>query len=82
MEQNLAFNKSFGQVIRGMRQNAGRSQEDVAAAVGISTYYVRELELGRRNPSLAVILRLAATLGVQPHRLLEEAEASEVGEPK
>jgi transcriptional regulator with XRE-family HTH domain len=76
VEPTARFEVAFGRVIRRLRQEAGRSQEDVAAAVGISTYYVRELELGRRNRSLSVVVRLAAALGQQPHALMQKAEAA------
>lgn len=76
MDTTARFEEAFGRVLRGIRLEAGRSQEDVAAAAGLSTYYVRELEYGRKSASLGAVVRLAAALGRRPHELVEEAESS------
>jgi len=68
------FEEAFGEVLRGLRQEAGRSQEELAASAELSTYYLRELEYGRKSATLATILRLANALGVAPHELIARAE--------
>ena len=68
------FEEAFGQVIRELRLAANRSQEDLAGAAGLSTYYVRELEYGRKSASLSSLVRLAAALGKPPHELIRRAE--------
>lgn len=75
VETRGRFEEAFGQVLRRARQDAGRSQEDLAAAAGLSTYYVRELEYGRKSASLNAVVRLASALGRRPHELVKEAEA-------
>jgi transcriptional regulator with XRE-family HTH domain len=75
VETRGRFEEAFGQVLRRVRLDARRSQEDVAAAAGLSTYYLRELEYGRKSASLSAVVRLAGALGRRPHELIREAEA-------
>jgi transcriptional regulator with XRE-family HTH domain len=46
------------------------SLETLAHDVELSYSYVGEIERGRRNPSLAVVERIAATLNTDPIDLL------------
>ncbi len=62
-------------VLRRARQDARRSQEDLADAAGLNMYYVRELEYGQKSASLNAVVRLASALGRRPHDLVNEAEA-------
>jgi transcriptional regulator with XRE-family HTH domain len=48
--------------LRRRRVELGKSQAQVAHAVGISPSYMSELESGTRNPSPAVLGRLAEAL--------------------
>lgn len=64
-----------GQVIRHLRESqGGMSQEDLAHTAGISPNYLSGIELGQRNPTLAVLGALAAALGVALSDLVAEAE--------
>jgi len=74
VETRGRFEEAFGQVLRKVRLESGRSQEDVAAEAGLSTYYLRELEYGRKSASLNAVVRLAAALGQKPHELVRAAE--------
>ena len=76
VEARGEFEVAFGSVLRSVRLETGRSQEEVAAAAGVSTYYLRELEYGRRSASLNVLVRLAGALDRLPHELVREAEAA------
>ena len=68
------FEEAFGEVLREHRLAAGRSQEEVAASADLSTFYLRELEHGRKSATLASIVRLAKALGCAPHNLVAAAE--------
>jgi transcriptional regulator with XRE-family HTH domain len=66
--------KQFGETLRAYRQQAGISQEKLAAEAGLDRTYVGGAERGERNVSLVNIARLAAALGIRPSELLEPFE--------
>ncbi len=59
---------SVGEVIKERRTSLGMTQEDLAAASGVSQGAISDLETGRRGestqPSLGVALKLAEALGL------------------
>lgn len=65
VRQRLARN------LRRLRQEKGWSQEEFADHVGIHRTYVSDLERGARNPTIAIIERLAKPLNVTASRMLE-----------
>jgi transcriptional regulator with XRE-family HTH domain len=67
---------NFGQNVRARRQAKGVTLEAFADEVGLSYSYVGELERGRRNPTLKVVERIAATLGADPIKLLSAGKGS------
>ena len=69
------LNKAFGETLRAARQDAGFSQEELAAKSRLHRTYVSQLERGQKSPSLAVIAALARSLGVTAHELVRAAEA-------
>lgn len=52
-----------GQDLRLLRRRTGRTQVDVAAAVGITASVLSAYECGRRQPSLAAASRVIDALG-------------------
>lgn len=58
-------------VIR-LRHERGLSMKQLADLVGISVPYVSQLESGNRKPSLHMVCRIAAALGVDPSTLMKE----------
>lgn len=56
--------------LRLYRNQADLSQEALADAAEIDRTYVSGLERGVRNPTVAVLAKLATALGVKPHELL------------
>lgn len=62
----------LGRNVRLERTRRGMSQEDLAHEAGMKRSYLSDLERGTRNPTVRALGRLAAALGVQPSRLLEE----------
>lgn len=63
---------AFGKAVRRLREERGYSQEGFAFEVGIHRTYIGGIERGERNPTLTMIVRIAAALGVTPAELLGE----------
>ena len=62
--QRVAFN------LRRLRVARGISQERLALEANVDRSYVGRLERGLENPTIAILERLADTLGVSTHELL------------
>lgn len=59
-------------MLKQLREARGLSQRDLAVKAKVSGAYIAQLETGvRKNPSLAVLKRLAKALGVPVGELLE-----------
>jgi len=56
--------RRFGSNVKRLRKEAGLSQEAFADKAGIARSYMSEVEVGRRNPTLKVVERIASALGV------------------
>lgn len=54
-----------------MRQQKGWSQEQLAFEAGLHRTYVSDLERGARNPTIAVVDKLAKALGASLGDLLD-----------
>ncbi|MFF8818061.1 helix-turn-helix domain-containing protein [Leucobacter sp. NPDC015123] len=62
---------AFGEHLRELRKSRGwSSQEAFAHHVGLDRTYISGLERARRNPTLDIIVKLAAALEVSPSELL------------
>ncbi len=73
----------FGEVVRAKREAAGFSQEKFAERAELDRTYVSGVERGVRNPTLLVITRIAAALGMTLGELfVAVTEASESRKPK
>lgn len=71
----LQPNEAFGRVVRHWRkEEAGLTQEQLAASVGLRQSYVSDIERGKRNPTLQVVWVLAQGLGCSPSELLSDVE--------
>ena len=68
---------NFGRTVRRLRHALELSQECLADRAKIHRTYIGGIERGERNPTLTMIVRLAAVLSVPPAKLLEE-EAEKV----
>jgi len=66
-EQNL---QKFGHLIRKQRREIGISQEELGYRSHLDRTYVSGLERGKRNPSLTVLVQVAAGLGITVSALL------------
>lgn len=63
--------RTLGARLREERRRIGVSLRELAAASGLSTTTVHQIESGRGSPSLATLQALASTLGVPLGTLLE-----------
>jgi transcriptional regulator with XRE-family HTH domain len=64
---------ALGEAIRATREQQGISQERLALAAGIDRSYYSAIERGEFNVTLAVLLKVAAALGVPAWTLLKRA---------
>ena len=61
----------LGRRIAFLRKEKGFSQVDLAADADMAKSYLSELELGKRNPSVLVLSRIAAALGTTLEELFK-----------
>ncbi len=67
----MDWGRIVGTNVRRLRVERGLTQEQLAHDAEIDLTYLGGIERGRRNPSVDVLGRLAASLGVRPGDLLE-----------
>lgn len=66
------MSKRFNAVLQRLREKQGMTQRDLAKRAKMTPGYVAQLEMGvRKNPSLAILKRLAKALGVKVTELLK-----------
>lgn len=56
--------ETFGQKVRRLRKEQGRSQQELAAMVEITQGYLSDIEADRKSPTYQVMFRLRAALGM------------------
>ena len=62
----------IGKMLQDRREAMGLTREQLAKKAKVTTAYVSMMEAGKRkNPSLAILQRLAKALGVSVSALLE-----------
>lgn len=70
----MCWEKIVGANIRRLRLERGLSQEEVAHRVGVVSSYFGQIERGLRNPTIAVVGRVADVLQVPLTRLVERGD--------
>lgn len=63
-----------GAVIRKIRETAGISQETLADMANVGRSYCGSIERGESQPTLFVILKIAAALDIEGHALVRQVE--------
>jgi transcriptional regulator with XRE-family HTH domain len=58
--------------IRRLRQERGLTQEELAARIRINRNYVGMIERQENSPTVAMLERIAKSLGIEPARLFDE----------
>lgn len=61
---------AFGVQVRTLRNRKKLSRKNLARDAEISLTYLAEIERGERNPTLAVVARLARALDARPSELV------------
>ena len=62
--------------MRTLRARTGLAQDRFALVAGVDRSYFGKLERGERQPSLALLLRIARGLGVKGAELVELTESA------
>jgi transcriptional regulator with XRE-family HTH domain len=71
--------EDFARRVQALRNARRLSQAGLAKAAGLSRGYLSRVELGMQSPTLEVIERLAAALGVKAADLLEDKPRRRAG---
>ena len=66
----MDIREQFGRILREIRTEKGLTQEELAFKAGMNVTYLSDLERGRWNPSLAMLVDLAQALGLHPTDLV------------
>ena len=69
--EELEEMQQLGQFVSQFRKLRGLSVRGLAAAAGVSSSFVSQLENGRTNASVSSLRKLASALGVTPAELLD-----------
>lgn len=64
-------------ILRKFRHEKNFSQEELAGRVGIEQSYISMLEVGKRTPSILMLIRIAEALEVSPG-VMVDAVAHEI----
>ena len=64
--------RAFGMALRAVRDAQGISQDQLSQTCDMDRTYPSLLERGLRGPTVAMLLRLATALGVEPERLVTD----------
>ena len=80
--ENPRVADAFGLTLLSARTAQGLSQDALSALCGLDRTYPSLMERGLRGPSLAMLLRLADGLGVEPAWLVTETVARLRGETR
>lgn len=75
-----AQHRALGRAVRELRACHGVSQEELGYRSGLHRNYVGAIERGELNPTLGVLLRLTAGLGVALSELIALAERRAAGD--
>jgi transcriptional regulator with XRE-family HTH domain len=66
--------KALGQAVQEIRADRGLTQEELADRSSLHRTYIAGIEGGLRNPTIEVLIRLAAGLGCSPSELFKQIE--------
>ena len=64
----------FGDILRALREDAGLTQEELAARARIHRTYVSLLERDKKSPTLDVLFRICAAIGVNASEFIARVE--------
>jgi len=67
----------LGKKLRGLREEKGLSQEDLAFQAGLDRTYIGGVERGERNFTILSALKISGTLGVSLSQVLKGVEGEQ-----
>jgi transcriptional regulator with XRE-family HTH domain len=67
--------RSFGQVLRKLREDRGLSQEELGFESGYHRTYISQLERGQKSPSLQTVFQLAKALRLRTSEFIAAVES-------
>jgi transcriptional regulator with XRE-family HTH domain len=72
--QLTKLDSAFGKSLKSRRLSSNLSQEQLGLKSLLSRPYISELEMGKKDPSLFTIFKLADALKVNPSFFINEIE--------
>jgi len=72
----MNIRRQLGLNVQRFRRDKGWSQEDLAFESGLHRTYVSGVERGIRNPTIAIVAKLASALGRSAGSLLDPQKGS------
>ncbi len=72
----------LGEELKRARDEAGLNQEEVAHRANIDRSYLSQLENGRKSPTLELLFRVCAALGIKASTLVARVERARLKGPK
>lgn len=73
--KNKNVASKFGARLRGLREDAGLTQEQLSSKTGLHVTYISGLERGRRNPTLSVLTSLARAFDLNLSELFDDGRS-------
>ena len=68
------LDSAFGKTLKSRRQSINLSQEQLGLKSGLSRAFISDLEMGKKDPSLFTVFKLASALKLRPSALIDEIE--------
>lgn len=73
------FLEAFGRTVRELRQERGLTQAELASRLHLGRTSITNLEKGHQSPPLSMLPEIAAALGVDSVRLVENTVNADAG---
>ena len=70
----IKLDTAFGKTLRKIRLAKLLTQEALATEANLSRAYISDLEMGKKDPSLFTVFKLAEALKLKPSVLIVEVE--------
>lgn len=74
MEPVTTYGAILGQVLKKLREARNLGQSQMAEQVGVTQPYWSKVEQGKANPSITLVRRSSAALGIPYSQLVAETE--------
>ena len=72
----IKLDTAFGKTLRKRRLAKLLTQEILATEANLSRAYISDLEMGKKDPSLFTVFKLADALKLKPSVLIDEVEST------